>query len=711
MQSEVPPQPSQQQSLFTSEIEPQNTPLPVTLGVYEALIRTAAQLRERLNEHSYQYYVLDAPTITDTEYDQLYQQLLKLETEHPELITADSPTQRVGGVPLKAFQQVTHRNPLYSLDNAFSLEDLQAWEERNRNYIKQHDNETWTYVVELKLDGLAIALTYENGLFIQGATRGNGEVGEDITQNLRTIRSLPLALQNNSFPKSLDVRGEAIMPVKSFIKLNEERELHDEKLFANPRNACAGSLRQLDPSIPASRHLDALIYAGIVMDADYPNPPTTHWDMLNLLHGLGFKTNPVKQHCNTLHEAMSFITEWEEKRHQLPFHSDGMVIKLNAFALQKKLGFTAKSPRWAIAFKYPPEIKETLVEDIELSVGRTGHITPIAHLSPVHLGGTTVKRASLHNFSELAKKDIRIGDIVKVQKAAEIIPEVLEVTQRGQAAEPFKEPTECPICHSPVIRLGDEIALRCSQPNTCPAQRVEQLIHWASKNALDIDGVGAALIEQLYENKLLLTPADYYRLTPEQLEALPRMAKKSADNAYQAIQLTKNPILWRFINALGIPGVGKETAITLANVFGNLDNLTTANVETLQQVDGIGTKLAESITVYFADPNTQKLLAGLNERYVIPQAVDTSANQKLLNTEHSFYGKTIVLTGTLTQFTRDEATEMIRQVGGKPSSSVSSKTNYVLAGENAGSKLAKAEALNIPVLTETQFLELLGSIL
>lgn len=697
---------SEQQSLFGLNAE---THAVTETAANSDVLNTLNSLKAKLNEHSHKYYVLDEPSITDAEYDALYQQLVKLEQAHPELVTPDSPTQRVGGAPLKTFTQVKHRNPLYSLDNAFSMEDLQAWEERNKNYLKSEtDNLDWDYVVELKLDGLAIALTYEDGLLTQGATRGDGQTGEEITQNLKTIRSIPLKLNSEvaTLPKSFDVRGEAIMPVDSFIKLNEERELHDEKLFANPRNACAGSLRQLDPSVPASRNLDALIYAGIIMDTDFPSPAETHQEMLELLANLGFKTNPVKQHCKTLEDAMHFIETWEQKRHTLPFHSDGMVVKLNHFSLQQKLGFTAKSPRWAIAFKYPPEVKETVVEDIELSVGRTGHITPIAIFKPIHLGGTTVKRASLHNFSELAKKDIRIGDTVQVQKAAEIIPEVIAVNLNKRPANAIiiTEPTACPVCQSPAIRLGDEIALRCSQPNTCPAQRVEQLTHWTAKSALDMDGIGPALIEQLYESKLLVTPADLYRLTREQLQSLPRMAEKSAENAYQSIQASKNPVLWRFINALGIPGIGKETAMSLADNFGSVEKLVQADIDALQMIDGIGAKLAESITRYFVDENTRKLLADLKQLGFEPQ---TQVASETLDTNHPFYGKTIVLTGTLTTMTRDEAADAIRKVGGKPSGSVSAKTHYVVAGENAGSKLSKAESLGVPVLDESAFSKLL----
>jgi DNA ligase (NAD+) len=668
-------------------------------------------LRREIQHHNRLYYVHDTPSISDADYDVLYRELKELENANPDLITSDSPTQRVGDSPLKGFSQVTHKNPLFSLDNVFSREDLSEWEARLRRILtaetELNEATELEYVVELKLDGLAITMQYDNGQYVQGATRGNGQVGEDITQNIRTIKSLPLSLTpptGNPIPVSLDVRGEALMPIQSFIALNTQREAEEEPLFANPRNACAGSLRQLDPAIAAARNLDALIYTAIIDDPNFSNPPKTHWDMLELLSQLGFKLNPVRKLCQGLGEVWAVIEGWHEKRHELPFGTDGMVVKVNSLQHQAILGYTAKSPRWAVAYKYPPEVKTTRVKDIELSVGRTGVITPVAILEPVHLAGTTVQRASLHNFSELAKKDVRIGDTVRVQKAAEIIPEVLGVVDSEPRGEnPVSEPSACPVCQAPSIRIGDEIALRCSQPNSCPAQQAGRLTHWVSRQAMDIDGVGPALVETLLEAGLLKTPADFYRLTVADFLTLPRMAQKSAQNAYDSIQASKNRPLPRLINALGIPGVGKQTAIDLAEAYGDIQHLASASPESHLEINGIGEKLAQSLVLYFTDPGTQSLLENLHTLGVQAPVMPTF-NPAELDSEHPLFGKTVVLTGTLSQLTREEASTKILAVGGKTSGSVSKKTDYVLAGENAGSKLTKAESLGVSVIDEATFL-------
>lgn len=666
-------------------------------------------LRDRINHHNYLYYVLDAPAITDAEYDALYQELLALERQFPELVTPNSPTQRVGDAPLKSFSQVTLYNRLYSLDNVFSFGELQEWEARIKRLLPEHRHHELSYVAELKLDGLAITLIYKDGELVQGATRGNGMVGEDITQNLRTIRSIPLRIPVNPthvpVPHLLEARAEAIMPNKSFFRLNEKRQQAGEPEFANPRNACAGSLRQLDPQVPASRNLDALFYAGIVIENHHGPTPATHWDMLNTLETLGFKLNPARQRCASLQDVCQFITHWETERTHLGFTTDGVVIKVDSIALQDALGYTAKSPRWAVAFKYPPEIKETIVLDVEFSVGRTGVITPIAIMKPVHLAGTTVQRASLHNFDELAKKDIRQGDTVKVHKAAEIIPEVLEVTldKRPHGAEAITEPLTCPVCHAPTKRLPGEVALRCSNPATCGAQRRTRLEYWVSKQGMDIDHVGPALVDQLVSAGLVDSPADFYRLTLEDFLTLERMAEKSAQNAYNSIQASKNQPLYRVVNALGIPHVGKETAILLTKRFPAIDKLADATVAELTDIEGIGPKVADSIVGFFAETETQNLIADLRELGVSLEVETAEEVFEAIPQGHPFTGKTFVLTGTLPTLTRDEAEGMIRRVGGKTTGSVSKKTDYLLLGDNPGSKYDKAVKLEIPILDETQF--------
>jgi DNA ligase (NAD+) len=673
-------------------------------------------LRDRLNHHNYRYYVLDASEISDAEYDVLYQELKQLESEHPDLVTPDSPTQRVGAEPLSQFRQVTHINRLYSLDNAFSIADLQNWEERMKRAIPENRHREMAYVAELKLDGLAVSLIYEDGIFVQGATRGNGQVGEDITQNLKTIRSIPMRIpvQPGSVPvpKKLEVRAEAIMPIKSFFRLNEERKLKGEPEFANPRNVCAGSMRQLDPKIVAARNLDALFYAGIIIEDGNHPPMQTHADMLDYLEKLGFKLNPARRRCATLEEVVAFIEEWKHKRIDTGFTTDGAVVKLDSLALQEMLGYTAKSPRWAIAYKYPAEIQETEIIDIELSVGRTGVITPIAIMKPVQLAGTTVQRASLHNFDELAKKDVRVGDTVRVQKAAEIIPEVLgvELSKRPEGTVAIEPPQQCPICHSPTVRYPGEVAIRCSNPSGCGAQRKNRLEHWVSKHAMDIDHVGPALIEQLVTMQLVDSPADFYRLTVEDLLKLDRKAEKSAQNAYKAIQASKERPFYCLINALGIPHVGKETAILLAQNFPEIDILAGATVEQLIGIEGIGPKVAESIVGFFENVENQNLLTDLRALGVNLASKDAcDTMQAVVDEGHPFFGKTFVLTGTLPTLTREEAETKIRLAGGKITSSVSKKTDYLLLGENPGSKYDKALKLNVAVLEEAEFLHLLQS--
>lgn len=670
-------------------------------------------LRAKLNHHNYLYYVLDQPEIDDATYDRLYRELVDLEQANPTLITPDSPTQRVGDQPIKEFHTVEHPVRLYSLDNIFDENELIAWEKRIEKMLGR-DESSIDYVAELKIDGLAVSLIYENGQLVRGATRGNGVMGEDITTNLRTIRSIPLKIPVTGTmqpPARMEVRGEVFMPTDAFLKLNQERSLKGEPEFANPRNAGAGSVRQLDPRITASRQLDAYFYGATILENGQALKPKTHWETLGYLTGLGFKTNPGKQHCQGLREIMDFVQSWDSKRRELSFATDGVVVKVNSLAWQDELGYTAKSPRWAAAFKYIPEIQDTRVLEIEFSVGRTGVITPIAIMEPVFISGSTVQRASLHNFEELAKKDVRPGDTVKIQKAAEIIPEVIEVVlekRTEQAVAPVQPPDSCPVCQSPVTQFPGEVALRCGNPGGCPAQVIRRLEHWVSKGALDIDGVGPSLLEQLVSKGLIDSPAALYRLSVDDFLTLERMAQKSAENAYNAIQKSKTQPLFRLINALGIRHVGQETALLLAKTFGSIQALSEASLETLTHIPGIGAKVAESIVVFFADPGNQQLLADLGELGL--KLAETPDAQPKAPSELVFADQTFVLTGTLSTLSRQDATELIRSHGGKVSGSVSKKTDYVLAGEEAGSKLAKAEQLGVKILHEPDFLALLNSI-
>lgn len=665
------------------------------------------ELKKVLNRHNYLYYVMDQPEINDAEYDKLYRRLVELEAENPLLVTSDSPTQRVGDKPAEGFQPVVHENRMYSLDNAFEEDDLRGWEDRIKRGLDLPDV-SLNYVAEMKIDGLAVSLIYEDGYLTRAATRGDGKTGEDITLNVRTINSIPLKIPvngNESVPKRLEVRGEIFMPLESFIKLNEEKKEAGEPEFANPRNAGAGAVRNLDPKVTASRSLDAYFYEAIVLEDQSGFKFETHWEKLNYLDSVGFKVNPGRALCDDLSAVTRFINDWADKRRDLPAATDGAVIKLNNIRYQEELGYTAKSPRWAVAWKYPPEIKETVVEDILFSVGRTGAITPVAIMQPVFISGSTVQRASLHNFDELAKKDVRVGDTVKIQKAAEIIPEVIEVvvSKRPEGAQAISPPSECPQCSSETIQPEGEVAYRCPNKTGCPAQVLGRMEHWVSKNALDIDGVGPSLLEQLINVNLIDTPVDLYKLTIEDFLKLERMAEKSAENAYNAIQQSKNQPLYRLINAFGIRFVGQETAIILANEFNSIDSLMNAKLEALSSIDGIGDKIAESIIEFFNDPAQIQLIEAL-KGYGLNMAQEPA--EKEVGSD-VFAEKTIVLTGTLPTLTRDEAKDLIRRHGGKASGSVSKKTDYVLAGENAGSKLTKAEELNITILTEDDFLAMI----
>lgn len=681
------------------------------LMMAQTAIERVQQLRERINRHNYLYYVLDRPEIEDAEYDRLYRELVTLEEANPELITPDSPTQRVGDQPLSGFQSVEHPVRMYSLDNIFDEDELVAWEKRIERLLGVDDTKApIDYIAELKIDGLAVSLIYEDGHLVRGATRGNGVMGEDITQNLKTIRSIPLKIPVEGrvgVPKYLEVRGEVFMPKAAFVRLNEDRALRGEPEFANPRNAGAGAVRQLDSRITASRNLDAFFYgagAHILKPGTESVKLKTHWETLEYLSVLGFKINPGRQHCHGLKEIMTFVHDWDVKRRELDFATDGVVVKVNSVAAQNELGYTAKSPRWAAAFKYVPEVQETTVLEIEFSVGRTGVITPVAIMEPVFISGSTVQRATLHNFEELAKKDVRPGDTVRVQKAAEIIPEVIEVVlekRPNSVSQPVEAPKHCPVCGGDVVHVPGEVALRCSNVQGCPAQVLKRLEHWVSKGAMDIDGVGPALLEQLVNKGLLDSPADLYRLSVDDFLTLERMAQKSAENAYNAIQKSKEQQLFRLINALGIRHVGQETAVLLANTFTNLDRLVEASLEDLTNLEGIGEKVAESIVVFFADPGNEQLL---NDLKAIGVRLQDEPKQTLIAGSAVFLDMSFVLTGTLPTLSRQDATDLIRAHGGKISSSVSKKTDFVLVGEEPGSKYVKAQQLGVRILNESDLL-------
>lgn len=652
------------------------------------------KLRQQIEKYNREYYVEDNPSVPDAEYDRLMQKLIELEKQHPELLTPDSPSQRVGGEPLDAFQKVEHRVPMLSLGNAFNEQDLRDFDRR----IKQAVGPV-SYVCELKIDGLAVSLTYENGVFIRGATRGDGTTGEDITANLKTIRTIPLRLAD---PVDLEVRGEAFMPRRSFTRLNEEKKRRGEEPFANPRNAAAGSLRQLDPKIAASRNLDIFLYGIGLLEG---KQIASHSEGLEYLKKLGLKTNPHWKKCNDIEEVLEYVEDGLKKRAALEYDIDGIVIKVDDLTAQQKLGFTAKSPRWAIAYKFPAEEVVTKLVGIDLSVGRTGVVTPTALLEPVKVAGTTVRRASLHNEDLIREKDIRIGDHVVVKKAGDIIPEVVNVLpeQRTGAEKPFHMPERCPDCASKLVRLEGEVALRCINPE-CPAQIRESLIHFASRNAMNIEGLGEKVITQLFREQLVKNVADIYRLKREELLRLERMGEKSAANLLEAVEKSKENSLERLLFGLGIRFVGEKAARTLAAAFGHIDRLLVADVEELMAIDEVGEKMAHSIVTYFQKREVQTLIAdlkalGVNMSYKGPET------ERAVEENSPFRGKTVVLTGKLNKMTRNEAKEAIELRGGRVTGSVSQNTDIVIAGEEAGSKLEKAQKLGVDVWDENRFLQ------
>lgn len=648
------------------------------------------QLRRELDQANYDYYMLDAPTMSDYDFDHKLRRLEELETAHPELLTPDSPTQRVGGKVADGFTEVVHRVPLESLQDVFSLEELTEFDQRVRESVPEAD-----YDVEPKVDGLSVALEYENGVFVRGATRGDGRVGEDVTENLRTIRSIPLRLPE-VLPR-LIVRGEVFLPKSVFAKLNEERELNGQPLFANPRNAAAGSLRQLDPKIAAERRLDILIFNIQYIEG---KEFSTHVETLEYLESLRFRVIPHTS-CETIEQCSLRVQSIGEERETFDFDIDGAVIKVNSLSDRDLLGSTAKFPRWAAAYKYPPEQKPSKVTEIVVQVGRTGVLTPKAVIEPVRLAGTTVTNATLHNQDFITEKDVRVGDTVLVQKAGEIIPEIVSVLkeQRPKGTVPYHLPDLCPVCGAPVVRDEDGAALRCTGAE-CPAQLLRHLVHFASRDAMDIEGLGPAVVENLVNAGLLKAPGDLYRLQADEVEKLERMGKKSAENLVAAIAKSKENDFSKLLFAFGIRQVGQKAAQVLARQFGSLEALEAATEEELTAVPDIGGITAQSLTAWFQDPQSKHLIETLKEA-----GVNMSSRAKPIGDKLA--GLTFVLTGELEHFSRKEAGEKIQAMGGKVSGSVSKKTSYVVAGEAAGSKLRKAQELDIPVLDEAALIALL----
>ncbi len=659
------------------------------------------QLRSELNEHSYRYYVLDDPSVPDAEYDRLFRQLQQLESEHPHLITSESPTQRVGNQPLDGFKQVQHKVPMLSLDNVFNPEELQAFDQRLRERLKlDHAIE---YVCEPKLDGLAVSLMYENGILVQGATRGDGQTGEDITHNIRTIDSIPLKLRGDGYPGVLEVRGEVFMPKKGFHKLNEQALEKGEKLFANPRNAAAGSLRQLDARLTRQRPLD--IYCYSVGYVDKGTLADTHYDNLKLLAQWGFKINPEIVLAQGASELQQYHDRILTKRDALDYEIDGLVYKVNDFSLQQKLGFVSRAPRWATAHKFPAQEELTQLLGVEFQVGRTGAITPVARLKPVFVGGVTVSNATLHNMDEVQRMDVRVGDTVIVHRAGDVIPKVVKVVleRRPADTEPVVLPENCPVCGSAITKTEGEAVARCSGGLFCPAQVKEAIKHFASRKAMDIDGLGDKLIDQMVEQGLIDHVSGLYKLQQEQVAAMERMGEKSAQNLIQALENSKSTSLPRFLFSLGIREVGEATALNLANAFGNLDKLKLADEETLVSVPDVGPIVANHIATFFKQQHNLEIIEALVAAGVHWPDIEVKSDEAL-----PLAGKTYVLTGTLTELTRDQAKQHLQALGAKVSGSVSKNSDAVVAGEKAGSKLAKAESLGVPVLDEKSFIAMLN---
>jgi DNA ligase (NAD+) len=658
-------------------------------------------LREKIRHHEYLYYVLDHPEISDAEFDKLMQQLKALEAEHPDLITADSPTQRVGGKPREGFVKVPHSSPMLSLDNTYSEEELRAWERRVHDLSGRKDVD---YVCELKLDGMSLALIYEDGKLVRGITRGDGVVGEDVTLNVRTVRSVPLSiprekLKKAGIPADFEVRGELLMPLAAFKRMNEERESKRLSLFANPRNATAGTVRQLESRVTAERRLDYFSYSLLKNGRTYFS---RHWETLDALQAAGFKVNLSRKLVHGIDEAWEFIREWEKKRESLPYEIDGIVIKVDRGGLQDELGFTGKAPRWAIAYKYAARAGITKLEDIRVQVGRTGKLTPVAMLAPVLIGGTTVRNATLHNMDEIQRLGVKIGDWVQVERGGDVIPKVVKVIEdkeHSRGNKTFHMPETCPVCGTKVVRTEGEVDYRCVNAN-CPAKLRETILHFASRGVMNIDGMGDALVNQLTERGLVKNVADIYKLTKADLLSLERMGDKSAQNILDEIEASKKLPLERVIYGLGIRMVGERTAQFLAEHFGSMEALESAGVEELQNVNEVGPRIAESIVEFFSIAANRTLVDRLREA-----DLTLTGQQKQRGTKLA--GKTFVLTGTLAHFTRDEAKKMIEDAGGKVAGSVSKKTDYVVEGADAGSKLDKAKELKVRVIDEKEMEQLI----
>ena len=657
-------------------------------------------LREQLRDHNYRYYVLDNPSVPDAEYDRLFRQLQQLEQEHPDLITHDSPTQRVGDQPLDVFSQVTHRISMLSLDNVFNDQDLQAFDRRVRDRLKTEDE--IEYVCEPKLDGLAVSVRYENGVLVQAATRGDGQTGEDITQNIRTIQSLPLKLHGTGYPATLEVRGEVFMPSAGFEEMNRRAAEKGEKIFANPRNAAAGSLRQLDSRITAQRPLDMYCYGvGFVAGGDLAQ---THFDNLQLLKSWGLRINAETKLARGAVELQQYHDAMLAKRNRLAYEIDGIVYKVNSLALQKELGFVSRAPRWATAHKFPAQEEMTELLGVDFQVGRTGALTPVARLAPVFVGGVTVSNATLHNMDEVTRMDVRVGDTVIVHRAGDVIPKVVKVVleKRPAHTQPILMPAHCPVCDSAIIKPEGEAVARCSGGLYCPAQVKEAIKHFASRKAMDVEGLGDKLVEQLVDQGLIAYVSDLYKLQVKAVAAMERMGQKSAQNLIDALEKSKATTLPRFLFALGIRDVGEATALTLAQHFGTLENIRNASEEQLQEAPDVGPIVASRIVEFFGQPHNLEIVRALRE-----VGVHWTEQEPAAREVGALDGRTYVLTGTLTKLTRDDAKDYLQRLGAKVAGSVSKNTDVVVAGEKAGSKLKKAEELGIAIIDEDAFIQLL----
>jgi DNA ligase (NAD+) len=666
------------------------------------VVKKVEGLRDKIRHHEYRYYVLDNPEISDFDFDKLVEQLKKLETQHPELITPDSPTQRVGGKPREGVVKVEHSSPMLSLDNTYNEEELRGWERRVHELSGRKDVE---YVCELKLDGMSLALIYEDGKLVRGVTRGDGSVGEDVTPNVRTVRSIPLIIAKERFkkadmPASFEVRGELLMPTAAFKKMNEDREAKGLSLFANPRNATAGTVRQLDASVTARRRLDFFPYILLQNGRTYFD---RHWETLEALDAAGFKVNQHRKLAKNMEEVWKFIRQWEEKRDTLPYEIDGVVIKVDRTALQDELGFTGKAPRWAIAYKYAARAGITKIAGIRVQVGRTGKLTPVAELAPVAIGGTTVRNATLHNMDEIERLGVKIGDWVQVERGGDVIPKVAKVIDdkdHPRGHESFHMPEKCPVCGTKVVKTEGEVDYRCVNAN-CPAKLMGTILHFASRGVMNIDGMGEALVTQLLERGLVKNVADIYDLTKKDLLSLERFADKSAQNILDEIEKSKTSPLERVIYGLGIRMAGERTAQFLAEHFGSMDALMNASLEELEEVNEVGPRIAESIREFFDEPRNRELVKRLRDAGLTFSGKKRERGTKLA-------GKTFVLTGTLTHYSRDEAKKLIEDAGGRVAGSVSKKTDYVVAGSDAGSKLDKAKELGVTVIEEKEMEKLVG---